>query len=80
MGLTGVFSGGGDLSWQESNVDQRIQDGTYYAQKENQFSTVQVEMTFQEHRIADCVIHSFGAADLMTDEIRTDWASAIVES
>ena len=80
MGLTGVFTGGGNLFWQQSSADQRIQDGTYYAQKENQFSTVQVEMGFREHRIIDCVIHSFGSADLMTDDIRREWASAIVES
>ena len=77
--LTGVFSGG-PLEYKLSSPAVSYQDGTYSAQKENQFSTVRVDMTFQDQKITDCVITSSGDADLLTDDIRSAWSSSIVEN
>ena len=77
--VCGVFSGG-DLTYELPKINRKVQDGTYVAQKTNNFSTVQVDMTISDHEITDCTIQSWGESDLMTDEIRGAWASAIVES
>ena len=55
-------------------------DGTYTAQSVNDFSTVDVEMTIEGGKIADCSIASSGDSDLMTDDIRSEWAQAIVDA
>ena len=55
-------------------------DGTYSAERTNQFSTVKVDATIEGGRITDCAITSSGDNDLMTDAIREEWASAIVEA
>ena len=75
----GVFTGG-TLTYEKPKIDRRAQDGTYSAQKVNNFSTVQVDMTLENRAITDCKISSWGSSDLMTDEIRSAWADAIVES
>ncbi len=55
-------------------------DGTYSAERTNDFSTVKVDATIEGGKIADCAITSSGDNDLMTDAIREEWASAIVEA
>ena len=54
--------------------------GPYSAENTNDFSTVKVDMTIKGETITDCAITSSGDADLLTDEIRTQWADAIVEA
>ena len=76
--LSGI-SKRGDLIYETPRFARGLQNGTYSAQKENQFSTVRVDMTITDDRIEDCRITSSGPADLMTDEIRSAWANAIVE-
>ena len=76
--LSGI-SKRGDLIYETPRFARGLQNGTYSAQKENQFSTVRVDMTIEDDRIEDCRITSSGAADLLTDEIRSAWANAIVE-
>ncbi len=55
-------------------------DGAYSAERTNDFSTVKVDATIEGGKIADCAITSSGDNDLMTDAIREEWASAIVEA
>ncbi len=55
-------------------------DGAYSAERTNDFSTVKVDATIEVGKIADCAITSSGDNDLMTDAIREEWASAIVEA
>ena len=55
-------------------------DGTYSAERTNDFSTVKVDATIEGGKIADCAITSSGDNDLMTDAVREEWASAIVEA
>jgi len=83
IGLTVYASGlfaGKELIYEIPKIDPRVQDGIYSAQKTNNFSTVRVDMTIENRAIKDCTISSFGAGDLMTDEIRTAWANAVVEN
>ncbi|MBR1822314.1 MAG: FMN-binding protein, partial [Clostridia bacterium] len=54
--------------------------GPYTAESTNQFSTVKVDMIIEGDRITDCVITSSGDSDLMTDDIRSEWAQAIVDA
>jgi len=76
---TGLFAGE-ERIYGIPKIDPRAQDGTYSAQKTNNFSTVRVDMTIEKRAIKDCKISSFGEGDLMTDEIRTAWGDAVVES
>jgi len=76
---TGLFAGE-ERIYGIPKIDPRAQDGTYSAQKTNNFSTVRVDMTIEKRAIKDCKITSFGEGDLMTDEIRTAWGDAVVES
>ncbi len=83
IGLTVYASGlfaGKELVYEIPKIDPRVQDGTYSAQKTNKFSTVRVDMTIENREIKDCTISSSGAGDLMTDDIRTAWANAVVEN
>ena len=83
IGLTVYASGlfaGKELVYEIPKIDPRVQDGTYSAQKTNNFSTVRVDMTIENRAIKDCTISSSGAGDLMTDDIRTAWANAVVEN
>ncbi len=75
----GLFTGG-SLNYDVPKLDRRVKDGIYSAQKTNNFSTVRVDMTIENRAITDCEITSFGDGDLMTDEIRSSWAQAIVEA
>ena len=52
----------------------------YRADKENDFSKVTVIVTTKSGKLADVKILSSGEQDLLTDEIRDEWAKAIVES
>ena len=52
----------------------------YAAEAKNDYSTVQVEMTVQEGNINDCAIKSSGENDLLTDDLRAEWAQSIVDS
>ena len=45
--VCGVFSGG-DLTYELPKINRKVQDGTYVAQKTNNFSTVQVDMTISD--------------------------------
>ncbi len=57
-----------------------LTDGIYTAEAANDFSTVEVYAAVRNGLIDDCVISSSGEQDLLTDEIRGEWAKAIVES
>ncbi len=54
------------------------QPGPYTAQSSNQYSDVQVAMTIQGDQILDAAITSSGDSDLLTDELRAEWADSIV--
>ena len=55
-------------------------DGIYTAEATNDFSTVDVYAAVRNGLIDDCVISSSGDNDLLTDELRSEWGKAIVES
>ena len=57
-----------------------LTDGIYTAEATNDFSTVDVYVAVRNGLIDDCVISSSGDSDLLTDELRAEWAKAIVES
>jgi uncharacterized protein with FMN-binding domain len=52
----------------------------YRADKENDFSKITVIVTTKSGKPVDVKILSSGEQDLLTDEIRDEWAKAIVES
>jgi len=54
--------------------------GPYAAEATNDFSTVRVEMTVEGEKITDCAITSSGDSDLLTDDIRAEWAQSIVDN
>ena len=78
--------GGEDMTYQQNAavraaLDPATQDGTYTAESANNFSTVKVKAVIEGAQITDCEITSSGeATDLLTDDIRSQWAAAIVES
>ena len=78
----GIFTGEhvtyDTVSSKRAALDAAIQDGVYVAESANNFSNVRVDMTIQDHAIADCAISSSGDADLLTDALREEWAEAIV--
>ncbi len=84
----GGIVGGEDMRYQlpgnsgveRAQLDPATQDGTYSAESVNSFATVNVDMTIEGQEITDCTITSSGDSDLLTDEIRSEWAAAIVES
>lgn len=53
--------------------------GTYTAEKTISYATIGVTMTFSSSAITECEITSSGAQDLLTDELKTKMAAAIVE-
>ncbi len=57
-----------------------LTDGIYTAEAVNDFSTVDVYAAVRGGLIDDCVISSSGDNDLLTDELRSEWAKAVVES
>ena len=61
---------GGEVTYQ--------QPGPYTAESSNDFSNVQVAMTIQGDEILDAAITSSGDSDLLTDELRAQWADSIV--
>jgi len=54
--------------------------GSYRLTQENNFSKVTVIIGTKNGQITSCKIQSEGEQDLLTDEIRDEWAKAIVES
>ena len=54
--------------------------GSYRVTKANDFSTVTVTVSTKNGAMASCKITSEGEQDLLTDEIRDEWAKAILES
>ena len=52
--------------------------GPYTAERSNDYSNVQVAMTIQGDQILDAEITSSGDNDLLTDELRAQWADSIV--
>ena len=52
--------------------------GPYTAERSNDYSNVQVAMTIQGDEIIDAEITSSGDNDLLTDELRAQWADSIV--
>ena len=57
--------------------------GSYLAEKETNFSTIRVGVSTKNDVITDCRITSEAkseGSDFLTDEIKADWAKAIVES
>ncbi|MCD7817575.1 MAG: FAD-binding protein [Lachnospiraceae bacterium] len=53
--------------------------GTYSATEETAYSTITVTMEFSSDAITACTIESSGDQDLLTDELKTSMADAIVE-
>ena len=54
--------------------------GSFRSTQENSFSKVTVTVGTKNGQITSCRIESEGEQDLLTDEIRDEWAKAIVES
>ena len=57
--------------------------GSYLSEKETNFSTVRVTVSTKNGEITSCRITSEGkseGSDFLTDEIRAEWAKAIVEN
>ena len=52
----------------------------YTAERSNDYSSVQVAMSIQGDEILDAEITSSGDNDLLTDELRAQWADSIVEN
>ena len=63
---------GGEVTYQ--------QPGPYTAESSNDFSNVQVAMTIQGDEILDAAITSSGDSDLLTDDLRAEWAQSIVDN
>ncbi len=61
---------GGEVTYQKP--------GPYTAERSNDYSNVQVAMTIQGDQILDAEITSSGDNDLLTDELRAQWADSIV--
>ena len=53
--------------------------GSYMVKKETNFSVIRVYVDTAAGQITNCRITSEGDSDLLTDEIRNEWAKAIVE-
>ena len=64
----------------EPTVEPKEETVKEEADKENDFSKVTVIVTTKSGKLADVKILSSGEQDLLTDEIRDEWAKAIVES
>ena len=54
--------------------------GSFRSTQENSFSKVTVTIGAKSGQITSCRIESEGDQDLLTDEIRNEWAKAIIES
>ncbi len=57
--------------------------GSYLSEKETNFSTIRVTVSTKNDVITDCKITSEAkseGSDFLTDEIKTEWAKAIVEN
>ena len=69
---------------EEKPAETSAADGQVYTSgrstKENDFSKVTVTIGAKNGQITSCKIQSEGDQDLLTDEIRDEWARAIVES
>jgi len=67
---------------EEKSGSNDLAFGTYRAVRQNDFSTVTVIASAQNGKLTDVKILSEGeeGKDLLTDEIKADWAKAILES
>ena len=68
---------------EESNASAGQVYGTYLSEKETNFSTIRVTVSTKNDEITDCSITSEAkseGSDFLTDEIKADWARAIVEN
>ena len=57
-----------------------MEDQELSATKENAFSIITVKVTMRDGEITECSIESEGDQDLLTDELKSEWANAIVSS
>ena len=64
----------------EKTTNGKYYAGTYKSSKNTGYSTVNVEVTFSEDEITAVKITSSGNDDLLTDEMRTSMADAILEA
>ena len=68
---------------EEGNASAGQVYGTYLSEKETNFSTIRVTVSTKNDEITDCSITSEAkseGSDFLTDEIKADWAKAIVEN
>ena len=68
---------------EEGNASAGQVYGTYLSEKETDFSTIRVTVSTKNDEITDCSITSEAkseGSDFLTDEIKADWAKAIVEN
>ena len=63
---------GGEVTYQKPSP--------YTAESSNDYSNVQVAMTIQGDEILDAAITSSGDSDLLTDDLRAEWAQSIVDN
>ena len=68
---------------EENNASAGQVYGSYLSEKETNFSTIRVMISTKNDEITDCTITSEAkseGSDFLTDEIKADWARAIVEN
>jgi uncharacterized protein with FMN-binding domain len=65
---------------EERTTNGKYYAGTYTSSKNSGFSTVTVEVTFSEDEILDVKIKSSGDQDLMSQQLKDDMASAILQA
>ena len=68
---------------EESSASAGQVYGNYLSEKETNFSTIRVMISTKNDEITDCTITSEAkseGSDFLTDEIKADWAKAIVEN
>ena len=68
---------------EEPKQEEAAEEYAYAAEKETNFSTIRVSANAENGKITACKITSeakMEGSDFLTDEIRTAWANAIVES
>ena len=63
----------------KAEAQDKYTPGTYTAERTNAYATIGVTMTFSANEITGCEITSSGAQDLLTEELKTKMAAAIVE-
>ena len=63
----------------KAEAQDKYTPGTYTADKTISYAEISVSMTFSATEITACEIKSSGAQDLLTEELKTKMAAAIVE-